>query len=85
MISELIDDATLNWLFEKSNPSVRYYTQTRLLGFGMDHPEVVESKMKIMTTGLVPKILDQQQEGGYWGKPLFNSFFGFFLCGPLYY
>jgi len=68
MISEMIDDATLNWLIEKSNPSVRFFTQTRLLGYGADHPEVVESKKEIMTTGLVPKILDQQQESGYWGE-----------------
>lgn len=67
-ILAIIDDATLEWLLEKNNPSVRYYTLTKLLGFGVDHPDVIESKREIMTTGLVPKILDKQLPGGFWGE-----------------
>jgi len=34
-----------------------------------NHPEVLDSKMRIMSEDLVPKILAKQKEGGYWGKP----------------
>jgi hypothetical protein len=73
MISEIIDDATLDWLLEKSNPSVRYFTQTKLLGLDVAHPEVVETKKEIMTIGLVPKILDKQLDAGNWGTE--NNFY----------
>jgi hypothetical protein len=68
MWTDLIDEATLNWLLEKNNPSVRYLTQTKLLGLGSSHPEVVSTKMEIGSVGLVPKILNQQMPGGFWGE-----------------
>jgi len=57
------------WLLEKENPSVRYYTLKNLLGKGEADKEVKEAKKLIMTTGVVPVILEKQEEGGCFGKP----------------
>ena len=67
-VSNIIDDATLNWLLEKNNPSVRYYALTKLLGYSSNNDEVIEAKNEIMISGLVPQILKQQHEAGNWGN-----------------
>jgi hypothetical protein len=61
--------ATLDWLLEKDNPSVRYFTLRDLHKKPESDPEVIEAKQTIMTTGIVPAILAKQEEGGYWGQP----------------
>jgi hypothetical protein len=58
-----------DWLLEKDNPSVRYFTLIEIFDKPEDDPEVKEAKDEIMKTGVVPKILAKQNEGGYWGKP----------------
>lgn len=58
-----------DWLLEEDNPSVRYFTLTDIIGRSEKDAEVKEAKEEIMKTGLVPKILSKQKEGGYWGKP----------------
>ena len=56
------------WLLEESNPSVRYYTLRDLLDLPEHDPQVVEAREGIMAGGPVPRILERQQPGGYWGK-----------------
>jgi len=58
-----------DWLLEEDNPSVRYLTLRDLLGRGEDGAEVREARCRIMTEGLVPKVLAKQEPGGHWGKP----------------
>jgi hypothetical protein len=55
------------WLLEKDNPSIRYYTLTELLGMPHDDAEVLVARREIMQLGDVPKLMDGQTEGGYWG------------------
>jgi len=57
----------LNWLLEKENPSVRYYTLTELLEKKQGDSKVEEAKEQIMKTGVIPKILSKQNPKGYWG------------------
>jgi hypothetical protein len=59
----------INWLLEKENPSVRYYTLTELLKKKLQDSEVKEAKEQIMKTGVIPKILSKQNPKGYWGVP----------------
>jgi hypothetical protein len=66
--SHLNSDPT-DWLLEKDNPSVRYYTLREILGKPEKNSEVLEAKTDIMETGVVPKILSKQKNGGYWIKP----------------
>jgi hypothetical protein len=66
--SKLKADPT-DWLLERDNPSVRYYTLTEILEMPLSDPEVIRGKGEIMKVGIVPKILAKQNDGGYWDKP----------------
>jgi hypothetical protein len=58
-----------DWLLEEENPSVRYFTLLDILDKHADDLEVLEARKNIMKTGVVPKILEKQETGGYWGIP----------------
>lgn len=66
---KLTDNKTLEWLLEKKDPSVKYFTLLRLLNRALTDPEVILTKKELMTTGLIPAILSKQNEGGFWGSP----------------
>jgi hypothetical protein len=68
-IGRIVDEKTIEWLLEKDNPSVRYFTLTKLLGRPANDTEAVEAKRSVMTVGTVPKILARQENEGYWGDP----------------
>lgn len=65
----VLNSDPIDWLLESTNPSVRYFAQTTLLEKAETAPEVIETKNEIMNTGTVPKILDKQNEQGYWETP----------------
>ena len=58
-----------DWLLDKDDPSVRYFTLTDILEKSENNIEVKEAKTAIMKTGVVPKILSKQKIEGYWGVP----------------
>lgn len=60
----------MEWLLKEENPSVRYYTLTRLLNKPENDPLVQQSLKDIMQAGVVSKILEKQNEDGSWGEPL---------------
>lgn len=68
-LEQIIDKKTLEWLLEKENPSVRFFTLTKILNKSENEIEVLETKKDIMRTGIVPLILNKQNEAGYWGEP----------------
>ena len=57
------------WLLEKDNPSVRYFTLAEILDKSENDPEVRQAKNEIMKVGVVPNILAKQKNGGYWETP----------------
>jgi len=57
------------WLLEKNNPSVRYFTLCDILEKPEDDSEVQDAKQGIMETGVVPEVLKKQNHEGYWEKP----------------
>ena len=71
----VLNSDPIDWLLESTNPSVRYFAQTTLLEKAETAPDVIETKNEIMNTGTVPKILDKQNEQGYWETPdkFYNS------------
>ena len=56
------------WLLE-GDPSVRYFTLTRLLGEPADGAAAAEARRRIMTEGAVPAILAAQRDDGGWVEP----------------
>jgi len=60
---------SINWLLENNNPSVRYLTLMDILNKSNKNSEVIESKKKIMESGLIQKILSKQNPKGYWFEP----------------
>jgi hypothetical protein len=59
----------VDWLLEKDNPSVLYFALSQILGKPQSSSEAQAAKKEIMLTGVVPKILAKQKEGGYWETP----------------
>ena len=55
----------INWLLEEENPSVRYFALKDILDKPENDPEVRQAKHKIMQIGMVPDILQKQQEQAY--------------------
>ena len=53
------------WLLEKENPSVRYFTLKHIMDKSEDDTDVQQTKRDIMQYGIVPAILQKQQEPGY--------------------
>lgn len=60
---------TLEWLLEENNPSIRYFTLIDLFNKKSSSVEAKTAKARIMSEGPVPKILDNQEPGGYWIDP----------------
>jgi hypothetical protein len=58
----------LDWLLEDSDPSVRLYALTKLLGESADSPEAVAARSAVMRSSSVAEILARQTEGGYWSE-----------------
>jgi hypothetical protein len=58
-----------DWLLERDNPSVRYFTLKDILGGTENDPEVKDARQTIMTSGIVPRILEKQNADGSWGVP----------------
>jgi hypothetical protein len=64
-----MNDKTIDWLLEKENPSVRYFTLRHLLDRSADDREVQGARRAIMKSTPVRKILAAQNPEGYWVKP----------------
>ncbi len=59
--------AVLEWLLEDSDPEVKLYTLTRLLGKSESCLEAAAAREALMSSGPVADILGRLSEGGYWG------------------
>ena len=58
-----------DWLLEKENPSVRYFTLKDILGKAENDPDVKAAHKAIMSSCIVPRILEKQNADGSWGVP----------------
>jgi hypothetical protein len=57
------------WLLESDNPSVRYFALKDILERQENAPDMRDARKSIMTAGIVPRILEKQNEDGSWGVP----------------
>jgi hypothetical protein len=67
--SKILKESPVEWLLEKSNPSVRYFALRELLDEPVDSGEVVAAKGPIPESAIVRKILSKQDPRGYWEEP----------------
>ena len=68
-LESVLKSNPIDWLLEKDNPSVRYFTLTGLLDKPLSDTEVKKAKGSIMKIGTVPKIFSKQNDKGYWMGP----------------
>jgi hypothetical protein len=68
-MSRVSGDPAVDWLLEEENPSVRYFTLTKLLGEAEDSPAAAKARRAIMKTGPVPAILEKRNPLGVWSEP----------------
>ena len=57
-----------DWLlaYDEQYPGVRYFTLKDIQGKPASDPELIQSQKEVMTHGLVPTILHEQHQDGYW-------------------
>ncbi len=67
-MNKLVQPQILDWLLERENPSVRYWTLVDLLGWPGDDREVLAAQRDVMTGAAVTRLLSRQTPGGWWGK-----------------
>jgi hypothetical protein len=60
------NEKVLDWLLEKDQPAVRYFTLLDLLDYSKNDPEVMEAYSHIVRKGWAYDILKLQKPGGYW-------------------
>jgi len=58
----------LAWLFEPSNPSIRYWALQLLEGKPPNNPDVKAAREAIQESPIVRTYLEAQTSEGYWGK-----------------
>src|SRR4030042_5965368 len=66
--SSLRADPT-EWLLKTTHPSIQYFTLRNLLEKPEIDNDVKKAKQEIMRTGVVPVILENQKNEGYWEDP----------------
>lgn len=67
--SKILQESPIEWLLEKSNPSVRYFTLRDLLAKPEDKNEVLATRKMIPDSSIVKKIMQNQKSQGYWEEP----------------
>jgi hypothetical protein len=64
--SEILKKSPINWLLEKTNSSVRYFTLRDVLGKNEEDKEVAAAKQAISESDVVKRIMQKQRPEGYW-------------------
>jgi len=63
---DILSKSPIEWLLEKENPSVRYFTLRDLMDREETDPDVQETKAAIPASKVMLKILSKQKLEGYW-------------------
>ncbi len=66
---DVVNERTINWLLEETNPSVRYFTLRDILDKKEDDPQVMAARRLIPESPVVKKILQKQDQRGFWEEP----------------
>ena len=66
---EILKTSPTEWLLEKENPSIRYFTLRDLLDRKEDDSDLQAAKASISTSKLMVRIFSKQKPEGYWEEP----------------
>ncbi|MFX0045950.1 MAG: nitrogen fixation protein NifH [Candidatus Hermodarchaeota archaeon] len=66
--TSFLQDDTIEWLLETSNPSVRFWTLQQILDKSPEDKEVIEAQDAVMRSDCVKRFLEAQDSEGFWGK-----------------
>lgn len=58
----------IEWLLEEDNPSVRFFTLTKIMNLPLHSPQVIEAKKSIMDFYPVRNLLALQHPDGWWNN-----------------
>jgi prenyltransferase beta subunit len=61
--------ATVEWLLERTNPSVSYFTLRDICGKSENDSQVMSAKRAILESKIVKRIFHKQKPQGYWEEP----------------
>jgi hypothetical protein len=67
--SKMRKQSPINWLLEKTNPSVQYFTLRDILDRDESDSLVVAAKQAIPKSEVISRILQKQKPEGYWEEP----------------
>jgi hypothetical protein len=67
---QILKESPVDWLLEKSNPSIWYLTLRDILDKKENDPEVLAAKKAIPNSTVVAKIMSKQHPDGYWEDPI---------------
>jgi hypothetical protein len=59
----------VEWLLEKVNPSIRYFTLRDIFGKSENDPQLIAAKRAISESKILTRILHKQKLQGYWEEP----------------
>jgi len=65
----ILKESPIDWLLEKTNPSVQYFTLCDILDKDENDSQVVAAKQAIPKSQVVNKILQKQKPEGFWEEP----------------
>jgi hypothetical protein len=66
---KILKESPIDWLLEKTNPSVRYFTLRDILDKAENDSQTVAAKRAIPKSRVIKKILLKQHSEGYWEEP----------------
>jgi hypothetical protein len=67
-LEDEVADKVIDWLLEKENPSVRFFTLSKIQDLPVSDPLIIKSKKEIINSDPVIKLLAIQDQGGWWGN-----------------
>jgi len=67
--SKILEKSPIDWLLDKANPPVRYFTLRDILGKSENDPQVTAAKQAISESQVVKKILQKRNPEGYREEP----------------
>jgi hypothetical protein len=68
--SKILKRDSVEWLLERTNPSIRYFTLRDICGKSEDDPQVMVTRQAISESKIVKGIFQKQKPQGYWEDPL---------------